>query len=273
MVRAPRLSRASCTRNAVLSRHPASLPFPRRGVDFEGMCRALSSAPEGSVVLLHACAHNPTGADPNAEQWRELSALFRRRRLFPLFDMAYQGFASGDCDRDAYAVRLFAAEGHRLATSQSYAKNMGLYGQRIGCLSVVCADGDEAARAESQLKRIARAAYSSPPIHGAFLAKQVLGDADLRALWLSEVRGMAERIADMRALLAAQLKKEGSELDWSHVTSQIGMFCYTGLTPEQSDRLTREHAIFLTRDGRISMAGVTTDNVAKIARAVHAVTL
>lgn len=243
-----------------------------KGLDFERICDTLSKAPAGSVVLLHACAHNPTGVDPSIEQWRELSTLLLERKLFPLFDMAYQGFASGDCDRDAQAVRTFLKDGHQLALAQSFAKNMGLYGQRIGCLSVVTGDKEQAAAVESQIKAIARPMYSNPPLHGALLVHKVLSTPNLKTLWYHEVRKMANRIIAMRSLLRSHLQGLGSKLDWSHITKQIGMFTFTGMTPEQVDRLTQEHHIYLTRNGHVSMAGINTKNVERVAEAIHKVT-
>lgn len=189
--------------------------------------------PEKSIILLHACAHNPTGVDPKPEQWAQLSQLIKKRNLFTFFDMAYQGFASGDINKDAYAVRLFAKEGHQFALSQSFAKNMGLYGERIGALSLICSDQDEAERCTSQLKILIRPMYSSPPIHGARIVCEVLSQPDLRAQWLTEVKGMANRIINIRAALKMHLEKLGSTKPWNHIVDQIGMFCFTGLTPEQ----------------------------------------
>lgn len=189
--------------------------------------------PEKSIILLHACAHNPTGVDPKPEQWAQLSQLIKKRNLFAFFDMAYQGFASGDVDKDAFAVRLFAKEGHQFALSQSFAKNMGLYGERIGALSFICADKEEAERCISQLKILIRPMYSNPPIHGAIIVYEVLSQPDLRAQWLKEVKGMAERIIGIRAALKMNLEKLGSTRPWNHIVDQIGMFCFTGLTSEQ----------------------------------------
>ncbi|KAL4440725.1 hypothetical protein ABPG77_000434 [Micractinium sp. CCAP 211/92] len=243
-----------------------------RGLDFERMCDTLSQAPAGSVVLLHACAHNPTGVDPTREQWQELSKLMLEKRLFPCMDMAYQGFATGDCERDAQAVRIFVKDGHRLALSQSYAKNMGLYGQRVGCFSIVCDSPAEAKAVESQMKALARPMYSNPPLHGALLVHTILSDPELKQQWYGEVKGMADRIISMRSLLRQNLESLGSPHSWQHITDQIGMFCFTGLTPEQVDRLTGEYSIYLTRNGRISMAGVNSGNVGRLAEAIHKVT-
>lgn len=186
--------------------------------------------------------------------------------------MAYQGFASGNIDKDAFAVRQFLKDGHQLALAQSYAKNMGLYGERVGAFSLVCNDKDEADRCLSQLKILIRPMYSNPPIHGAHIVREILGDKALRAQWLQEVKGMADRIIGVRTALKSNLEKEGSSKSWNHITDQIGMFCFTGLTPNQCERITKEFSIYLTKDGRISMAGVTSKNVEYLAHAVHAVT-
>eukprot|EP00793_Prasinoderma_coloniale_P002323 PRCOL_00002831-RA len=243
-----------------------------RGLDFAGMMEDVHAAPKGSFFLLHACAHNPTGVDPSAEQWAELSALMKEKELFPIFDSAYQGFASGDFVRDGAAVTKFLEDGHKLALSQSFAKNFGMYGQRIGTVSFVCADEDEASRVESQLKGVARAMYSNPPLHGALLAKTVLSDPALKAQWFDEVKGMADRIISMRTALRSNLEGLGSQHNWQHITDQIGMFCFSGMTPEQCDKITKDWSVYLTRNGRISMAGVTSKNVGRLAEAIHAVT-
>lgn len=228
--------------------------------------------PEKSVILLHACAHNPTGVDPRPEQWKEMSAVMLKRNLFPFFDMAYQGFASGSVDDDAFAVRQFLADGHNIALTQSYAKNMGLYGERIGAFTVTGKDKEEAERIMSQLKIIIRPMYSNPPIHGARIVSEILGDAKLRAEWLKEVKGMADRIISVRATLRAELERLGSSRPWNHITDQIGMFCFTGMKQDECERLSKEHSVYLTKDGRISMAGVTSKNVKYLAEAIYAVT-
>ncbi|GAB4819045.1 hypothetical protein N2152v2_006091 [Parachlorella kessleri] len=254
-----------------------SLTYPyynpeTRGLDFEGMCSTLSKAPPGSIVLLHACAHNPTGVDPTPEQWKELSRLFREHRLFPFFDNAYQGFASGDFDSDALSVRTFLEDGHRLGVAQSYAKNAGLYGQRVGCFSLVCGSEAQAQSVESQIKALARPMYSSPPLHGALLMHTIMADDALKSLWLDEVKDMADRIKLARTLLRQNLEGLSNPLPWNHITDQNGMFCYSGLSPEQVDALCDEHHVYLTRNGRISMAGVNPSNVERLAKAIHMVT-
>nr|XP_054774007.1 aspartate aminotransferase, mitochondrial-like [Lytechinus pictus] len=206
------------------------------------------------------------------EQWKELSQIVKDRKLFPFFDMAYQGFASGSLDTDAWPVRYFMDEGHSLVLSQSFAKNMGLYGERVGGFTVLCSSAEEAKRVESQIKILIRPMYSNPPLNGARIASTILNTPDLYDLWLGELRLMSGRIISMREQLVANLKKEGSTKNWQHITDQIGMFCFTGLKPDQVERMTKEFSIYLTKDGRISVAGVSSKNNAYLAQAMHAVT-
>jgi len=242
------------------------------GFDFKGALEDINKIPEGSVILLHACAHNPTGVDPRPEQWQEMSQVIKSKKLFPFFDMAYQGFASGDINRDAAALRLFLKDGHQVALAQSFAKNMGLYGERAGAFSLICQSKEESDRVMSQLKILIRPMYSNPPIHGARIAAEILLDQGLRAQWLTEVKGMADRIISMRTQLRDNLKKEGSTKDWSHITDQIGMFCFTGMNPDQVGKLIKEHSVYLTKDGRIAIVGITSKNVEYLAHAMHQVT-
>ncbi|BFZ13091.1 hypothetical protein BsWGS_16130 [Bradybaena similaris] len=242
------------------------------GFDFNGAVDDINKIPEGDVIVLHACAHNPTGVDPKPEQWKELSQVIKKRKLFPFIDFAYQGFASGDIDKDAFALRLFLNDGHHVAVSQSFSKNMGLYGERVGAFTIVCSSAEEAARVLSQVKIIIRPLYSNPPIHGARIAAKILNTPDLYSQWLKEVKGMADRIITMRTRLRDGLKREGSSHNWQHITDQIGMFCFTGLKPAQVERLTKEFSIYLTKDGRISVAGVSSGNVDYLAHAIHQVT-
>uniref|UniRef100_H2Z4Q7 Aspartate aminotransferase, mitochondrial n=1 Tax=Ciona savignyi TaxID=51511 RepID=H2Z4Q7_CIOSA len=243
------------------------------GFDAEGAMEDLNKIPENSIVLFHACAHNPTGVDPKLENWKEMSQICKNRNLLPYFDMAYQGFASGDINKDAAAMRFFVEEGHNILLAQSFAKNMGLYGsERAGAFTVVCADQEEAARVESQIKILIRPMYSNPPCNGARIASTVLTTPELREQWLVEVKGMADRIISMRQQLVDNLKKDGSSKDWGHIVDQIGMFCYTGLTPDQVSNLTNNFSVYLTKDGRISVAGVSSGNVQYLAHAMHQVT-
>ncbi|CAG9823562.1 unnamed protein product [Phaedon cochleariae] len=242
------------------------------GLDFQGALDDISLIPEKSIILLHACAHNPTGVDPTKEQWLELSNVIKKKNLFVFFDMAYQGFATGSVDNDAFAVRHFVKEGHRIALAQSFAKNMGLYGERAGAFSIIANDKQEADKVMSQIKILIRPLYSNPPINGARIVAQILSDPNLRNEWLPEVKGMADRIISVRTQLRENLKKEGSSHNWEHITNQIGMFCFTGMKPDQVEKLTKEHSVYLTKDGRISMAGVTSKNVEYLAHAMHQAT-
>lgn len=241
-------------------------------LDQAGLLADIGSAPDGSIFLLHACAHNPTGVDPSAAQWDEISAALLKKGHHVMLDCAYQGFASGDAEADAFAIRKMLADGHSLLLAQSFAKNFGLYGERVGSLSVVCADKEESGRVLSQLKRIIRPMYSSPPIHGALIVNEVLSDEALSKQYYEECAQMAKRILRMRAVLRSALEKAGSTHDWQRITDQIGMFAYTGMTGAMCDALIAEHSIFLTRDGRISLAGINDDNVDAVATAIHAVT-
>lgn len=243
-----------------------------RGLNFEGMIADMDQMEAGSVVMFHACAHNPTGVDPSPEQWAEMSKLCTDKGLFPVFDMAYQGFASGDCDFDAGGLRTFIKDGHNPLLCQSYAKNMGMYGERIGAFTAIADDAAEAKKIESQVKILIRPMYSNPPINGARIAGAVMADETLRAEWMGEVKDMADRIITMRSSLKSGLEGLGSTHNWDHVASQIGMFCYTGLTQEQVASMAADHSIYLTKDGRISIAGVTSDNVDYLANAMHEVT-
>jgi len=242
------------------------------GLDFEGFKGDVQNAPDASIFLFHACAHNPTGVDPTRDQWKELAKICKQKKHVILFDCAYQGFASGDPNQDAFSLREFASQGIDIVATQSYAKSLGLYGERVGALHVVCDNTEEAEKVLSQLLIIIRPSYSSPPLFGARLVTLILSNPELKALWDREVKFMADRIISMRTQLVADLKALGSKRDWSHITSQIGMFCFSGLTPEQVNKLTTDWHIYMTKNGRISMAGVFSSRVKYLAEAIHAVT-
>jgi len=244
-----------------------------RGLDYQGMLEDLQAAPPGAIVLLHACAHNPTGVDPTQDQWVGIRQLVRSKGLLPFFDSAYQGFASGSLDADAYSVRLFVGDGGECFIAQSYAKNMGLYGERVGALSIVCRSATVATRVESQLKLVIRPMYSSPPIHGALIVATILSDRNLNYNWTVELKNMADRIISMRHQLYDALKARGTPGDWSHIIKQIGMFTFTGLDKDQVAFMTAEYHIYLTSDGRISMAGLSSKTVPHLADAIHAAVL
>merc|ERR1719473_322372 len=220
-----------------------------------------NEAEEGDMILLHACAHNPTGVDPTREQWEKIAEVMQRRNLFPVMDSAYQGYASGDLDYDAWATRYFESQGFEMFMCQSFAKNLGLYGERIGCVHIVCSTADQATRVASQMKLVIRPMYSSPPKHGALLVCKVLGDRERFARWRAELKAMADRILEVRALLRKGLEEKGTPGPWNHVTDQIGMFSFTGLTQVECERLISEHHIYLLKSGRISLAGLNKGNV------------
>ncbi|CAG2063832.1 unnamed protein product [Timema podura] len=240
--------------------------------DYDGSLQDIEKIPESSVVLFHACAHNPTGVDPPQKQWESLSKLVKQKNLLSFFDMAYQGFATGDFNNDAFAPRQFVKDGNQIMLAQSFAKNLGLYGERVGCFSIVTSSKEEAESLLSQIKIIIRGMYSSPPIHGQRLVAEVLKDPELRCIWECELGAISSRIIKIRKDLRQKLEALGSKKDWKHITDQIGMFCFTGLTEEQAVRLTKEFEIYLTKNGRISMAGVTSKNVDYIAKCMHEVT-
>ncbi|KAF2395786.1 putative aspartate protein [Trichodelitschia bisporula] len=246
-----------------------------RGLDIDGMLSALESAPARSVILLHVCAHNPTGVDPTQEQWKQIAEVMKRKAHFPFFDCAYQGFASGDLARDAWAVRYFVDLGFELVIAQSFAKNFGLYGQRAGAFHYVSAPAAEAQdttkRVASQLAILQRSEISNPPIYGARIVAKVLNDPGLFAEWEENLREMSGRIISMRNALRGKLEELGTPGTWNHVTDQIGMFSFTGLNEKQVGLLRSEAHIYMTKNGRISMAGLNTKNVEYVARAIDKV--
>jgi len=242
-----------------------------KGLNFNAMMADLNRARPGNLVLLHACAHNPTGVDPSREQWQEILELVKRKPLIPIMDSAYQGYASGDLDSDAFSCRLFEQAGVEMFMCQSFAKNLGLYGERIGMLHVMCSCEAASASVLSQLKMVIRPMYSSPPIHGAHLVMKILGNEGYYSQWKTELKEMAERIKQVRRDLQAGLEQKKTPGNWEHITNQIGMFSYTGLTETQCDNLIKDHAIYLLRSGRISLAGLNKNNLPYMINAVDAV--
>eukprot|EP01113_Clastostelium_recurvatum_P006494 TRINITY_DN1292_c0_g1_i1.p1 TRINITY_DN1292_c0_g1~~TRINITY_DN1292_c0_g1_i1.p1 ORF type:complete len:441 (+),score=116.37 TRINITY_DN1292_c0_g1_i1:26-1348(+) len=239
------------------------------GLDFDGLIGDMDAAPRGSVFVLHLCAHNPTGVDPSPEQWETIASKVQEKGLFPFVDGAYQGYASGDLDRDAYASRMFLRRGVEFMAAQSYSKNFGLYGERIGALNVVTSSPEAAKAVLSQVKLYARAMYSNPPVHGARIVAKVLSDPALYKEWITELKQMSGRIIHMREELFNALKARGTPGDWSHIKKQIGMFTFTGLRPEQVQVMTQKYRIYMLDNGRISMAGLNSKNVAYVADAIH----
>ncbi|HET9341211.1 MAG TPA: amino acid aminotransferase [Casimicrobiaceae bacterium] len=240
------------------------------GLDFDGMLRALERAPEGHVIVLHTCCHNPTGVDPTPEQWNRIIDTVRRRGLIPFLDLAYQGFGDG-IDADGAVLRQFAATPGPLLVASSFSKSFSLYGERVGALSVVTASREEANRALSQLKRVVRANYSNPPLHGGKIVATVLASPELRATWERELAGMRDRIKTMRSLLVDRLKQRLPGRDFSFMLRQRGMFSYSGLTKPQVEKLRAEHAIYAIDTGRICVAALNEKNVDRVADAIAAV--
>jgi aromatic-amino-acid transaminase len=240
-----------------------------RGVDFAGMKTALASMPAKSIVILHACCHNPTGADLSTDQWAEVVAAVKERNLVAFIDMAYQGFADG-IPQDAAALDLFAASGLQFFVSSSFSKSFSLYGERVGALTIVTADRDESARVLSQVKRVIRTNYSNPPTHGGAIVAAVLSSPELRQLWEDELAGMRERIRTMRTRLVEKLAAAGAA-DFGFINVQRGMFSYTGLSAAQVEKMRAEYGIYAVGTGRICVAALNTKNIDYVAEAIAAV--
>jgi aromatic-amino-acid transaminase len=232
----------------------------KRGIRFDAMLAALNAAPAGTVVVLHACCHNPTGYDITPAQWTQVVEAVKSRRLVPFLDMAYQGFGDGITE-DGAAVRQFIASGMDFFVSTSFSKSFSLYGERVGALSVVCGTKDEAQRVLSQLKIVIRTNYSNPPTHGAQVVAAVLDTPALRQQWEEELAGMRVRIKQMRSLLVEKLLAAGVNQDFGFVTAQRGMFSYSGLSVEQMQRLRREFGVYGVDSGRICVAALNTKNI------------
>lgn len=243
-----------------------------KGLDFKGFCEDLKNAKNNSIILLHVCAHNPTGVDPTPAQWQTILDIVKSKNHYCAFDSAYQGFASGDLEKDAYALRLFAQHTDNIMLCQSFAKNFGLYGERAGCVSFITANPAEKEVVMSQVKVLARALYSNPPVHGARIIDIILGDKQLTQMWHDDLKMMSGRMQQMRVGLHKNLKDLGSEHNWDHVINQIGMFAFTGLNPDMVKELREKYAIYMTGDGRISIAGLNTGNLGYISEAFHALT-
>uniref|UniRef100_A0A914HSH2 Aspartate aminotransferase n=1 Tax=Globodera rostochiensis TaxID=31243 RepID=A0A914HSH2_GLORO len=239
-----------------------------RKIDFSGLLEDLEAAPERSVIVLHGCAHNPTGMDPTQEQWQQIAELIKRKNLFTFFDVAYQGFASGDPDADAWSIRHFVDKGMEMLVAQSFAKNFGLYNERVGNLTVVVSEKSVVPALRSQISLIIRANWSNPPSFGARIVHLVLTTPELRSQWLQAIKTMSSRIRQMRASLREALERLQTPGSWEHVTSQIGMFSYTGLDKDQVNHLIGKHKVYLLSDGRISICGLNGSNVDYVAKAI-----
>ncbi|QVL57726.1 MAG: aspartate/tyrosine/aromatic aminotransferase [Simkaniaceae bacterium] len=236
-------------------------------LDFERMLDTLSHAPEKSVVVLHGCCHNPTGCDPNDAQWKELSTLFLKKKLVPFFDFAYQGFGRG-LDQDAWAIRYFASQGHEMLVAASYSKNFGLYGERIGCLSIIAKNEQLSQNLSSVVKRLARVNYSNPPRHGAGIITTILQDVGLVEMWKGEVDQMRERITLMKNDLVDALGRQFGKDKFGFLKRRYGLFSMLGISAEQVDRMIDEYGVYLTRSGRINLTGLNEGNLPYVIEAI-----
>ncbi len=241
-----------------------------KGKDFHQMVADLQNAVEGDIVLLHGCCHNPTGVDPTEEEWTELAKLCADKKLLPLFDFAYQGFAKG-VEEDAAGLRIFAQFNKEILVASSFSKNFGLYNERVGAFTLVAQSEDVANTAFSQVKAIIRSIYSNPPAHGSAVVTHILNNPELRAEWEQEVAEMRDRIQEMRSLFVESLKAEGATADFSFIERQNGMFSFSGLTKAQVERLKEEFGIYIVGSGRISVAGMTKANMQPLCKGIAAV--
>jgi aspartate/tyrosine/aromatic aminotransferase len=242
-----------------------------QGLDFAAMRAALEQIPAGDVVLLHACCHNPTGIDPTPAQWKEIAALVHERQLLPLVDFAYQGFGDG-LEEDAAGLRELAQPGKELLVCSSFSKNFGLYSERVGALTVVAKDKQDAERALSQVRISVRVNYSNPPQHGAGVVATILTDPALRKQWEEELAQMRGRINSMRLRFVEMMAQKTKKKDFGFLRSQKGMFSFSGLTPVQVDELKTKHSIYVvSAGGRINVAGMTEDNLPRLCDAIAAV--
>ncbi len=240
------------------------------GLDFDGMISALKALPKGTVVVLHACCHNPTGVDPTTAQWQEIASTVKNSGLVPFLDIAYQGFGDG-LEEDASVVRMFASMGMTMLVSSSFSKSFSLYGERVGALTLICSSKDENTRVLSQLKRVIRTNYSNPPTHGGAVVSAVLNTPELYTLWVDELGHMRNRIREMRAQLVQKLKDQGVKQDFDFVLAQRGMFSYSGLTAAQVDVLRDKHGVYAVSSGRICVAALNSRNIDYVAKAIASV--
>lgn len=249
-------------------------PYPyydaeKHVIKIDEMLAALRTAPAGDIVLLHACCHNPSGLDPSVEQWNAVTDVIVERGLVPFIDMAYQGFAK-DLDADAHAVRHLAARVPEMIVSASCSKNFGLYRDRVGTLSILSADSEQAGVVNSQVNNVVRTIYSVPPDHGAAVVSLILNNDSLRSAWLVELADMRERIQEMRTLLSDALAEKAPNHDFSHLRRAAGMFCFLGVSAEQVLKLKKDHGVYMVDSSRINVAGITSDNVTYLAEAIAA---
>jgi len=238
-----------------------------KSLDFESMLASLSQVPAGDVVLFHACCHNPTGIDPTPEQWYQLAKLCSKQGFLPLFDFAYQGFGAG-IEEDAQGLRTFLNYVPEMLIANSFSKNFGLYNERVGALTIVSDNADQALAAFTQIKRAVRTNYSNPPSHGSAIVAEILNSKELRSLWEMELKSMRSRIHEMRSLFVNTLRAKGVDQDFSFISKQNGMFSFSGLNPEQVSRLRKEFSIYIVGSGRINVAGMTHENMDPLCEAI-----
>lgn len=249
-----------------MQRYPYLAPGAH-AVDFAAMCACLERLPKHSIVLLHACCHNPSGADLSAEQWLKLADLVRDRDLIPFFDFAYQGFAAG-MDEDAHAIRLMASMGIDFVVASSFSKNFALYGERCGALFFCCQNENQARMARGQMEHAVRGCYSNPPLHGASIISWILHDAELKRLWRDEVSGMRERLHGVRQRLIDAVSRNTAGLNFYHMRRWRGMFAGSGLSPKEVEELRSRFGIYLAPNGRMCLAGLNTGNVERVSKAI-----
>jgi aspartate/tyrosine/aromatic aminotransferase len=236
-------------------------------LDFAGMCEAINNMPPASIIVMHGCCHNPTGMDPNLDQWRELSLLIKKKRVIPLFDIAYQGFGK-DLNSDAQSIRQFAKDGHEMLVCYSFSKNFGLYGERLGFLTILNSLPEATLNIGSQIKYLVRGSYSTPPLHGERIVKNILKSRELTMEWQVELNNMRDRIKEMRIALVAALLTKSSRIDFSYIKEQSGLFSFCGLNTEQVLRLREEKGIYMPTNGRVNIAGLNTQNLDYVAESI-----
>jgi aspartate aminotransferase len=262
--------------NSIFSRAGMKLEFyayyntHKHAINFNGMHASISKMPPGSLILFQPCCHNPTGLTPTFEQWQELSSLIKHHKLIPFFDLAYQGFDISPED-DAKTVRFFAEAGHNMLVATSYSKNFGLYGERVGLLSIICTSKDEALRVSSQIKQIIRGNYSVPPLQGERIITTILQSDELRNEWIHELENMKNRIKEMRKTLLSELLAKGAGNSFQFLSEQSGMFSFSGLNQDQVHRLRNDFGIYLPSNGRVNVAGLNTKNIEYVIDSILAV--
>lgn len=244
--------------------------YSNGGLKFEALGQAIEQMPHGSVILLQASCHNPTGVDPDQDQWKKISELIKKQKVIPFFDLAYQGLGSS-IDEDAWPVRYFASQDHEMFVAYSYSKNFGLYGERVGALSWQMPNQESSVRALSQFRRFVRGSYSSPPLHGGRLVAAVLGSKALKKEWMNEIEQMRLRLSDMRNQLADRLNSQKINKNFNFMKAQRGMFSLSGLTAVQVEKLKQEYGIYMLSNGRISIPGLTPSNIDYVADCIAAI--